>query len=306
AHDGVAVSRPIQARADVVVIDPEKLRTGLGPPIEQYDERLLGAMRMVKRSDGVVRQVSVNFAEAPEFTEIDIIGGIGLPPGVDYSELQPTAVARLTLAGIEALPATVVDFTTAGTGGQQWGFDGSTAAAGISRFDIDWRGARYRFSEPGFPIRLTSDMITSQGTVLDVLLRPSQIEFPFTMEIDGLATINFEAAGIVSSSSLPSEAVIFVRPGRLTLELPFPITESTVITFHGGLENTVDVGDDLKNSVGHFRLRVLVDSAPFSAGAVTTPRTIDLDVTIGQQAYAGSVALDETDLSVSETSWVTD
>ena len=41
------------------MIDPQKLRTGLGPPIEQYDERLHGAMRMVKRSDGVVRQVLV-------------------------------------------------------------------------------------------------------------------------------------------------------------------------------------------------------------------------------------------------------
>jgi N-acyl-D-aspartate/D-glutamate deacylase len=45
--------------ADVIVVDPEKLRTGLGPPIENYDERLHGAMRMVKRSDGVVRQVFV-------------------------------------------------------------------------------------------------------------------------------------------------------------------------------------------------------------------------------------------------------
>ncbi len=47
------------SRADVVVIDPEHLKTGLGPPIENYDERLHGAMRMVKRSDGVVRQVLV-------------------------------------------------------------------------------------------------------------------------------------------------------------------------------------------------------------------------------------------------------
>ena len=47
------------ARADVAVIDPQKLRTGLGPPIEQYDDRLHGAMRMVKRSDGVVRHVLV-------------------------------------------------------------------------------------------------------------------------------------------------------------------------------------------------------------------------------------------------------
>ena len=47
------------AWADVVVIDPEKLKTGLSDPIEQYDPRLAGAMRMVKRSDGVVRQVLI-------------------------------------------------------------------------------------------------------------------------------------------------------------------------------------------------------------------------------------------------------
>jgi N-acyl-D-aspartate/D-glutamate deacylase len=47
------------AWADVIVVDPLKLRDGLGPPIEHYDERLHGAMRMVKRSDGVVRQVLV-------------------------------------------------------------------------------------------------------------------------------------------------------------------------------------------------------------------------------------------------------
>jgi N-acyl-D-aspartate/D-glutamate deacylase len=47
------------AWADAVVIDPEKLKTGLSDPIEQYDPRLAGAMRMVKRSDGVVRQVLI-------------------------------------------------------------------------------------------------------------------------------------------------------------------------------------------------------------------------------------------------------
>jgi N-acyl-D-aspartate/D-glutamate deacylase len=47
------------APADVIVVDPVKLRTGLSEPIESYDERLHGAMRMVKRSDGVVKQVFV-------------------------------------------------------------------------------------------------------------------------------------------------------------------------------------------------------------------------------------------------------
>lgn len=46
------------ATADVAVVDPAKLPTGLSDPIEHHDPRL-GTMRMVKRSDGVVRQVLI-------------------------------------------------------------------------------------------------------------------------------------------------------------------------------------------------------------------------------------------------------
>jgi N-acyl-D-aspartate/D-glutamate deacylase len=48
-----------RAWADVIVVDPRQLASGLGPPIEHYDPRLHGAMRMVKRSDGVVRHVLI-------------------------------------------------------------------------------------------------------------------------------------------------------------------------------------------------------------------------------------------------------
>lgn len=45
--------------ADLNVIDPRKLKDGLSEPIELMDERLDGEMRMVKRSDGVVRNVVI-------------------------------------------------------------------------------------------------------------------------------------------------------------------------------------------------------------------------------------------------------
>ena len=45
--------------ADVVIIDPDKLRTGLGDPVEHVDPALDNQMRMVKRSDGVVRDVLI-------------------------------------------------------------------------------------------------------------------------------------------------------------------------------------------------------------------------------------------------------
>ncbi|NJL13628.1 MAG: hypothetical protein HC913_11885 [Microscillaceae bacterium] len=54
-------------RADVTVIDPNKLSTHLGGPVEDYDARLGGSMRLVKRSDGVVKHVFIN--GEPVFTE---------------------------------------------------------------------------------------------------------------------------------------------------------------------------------------------------------------------------------------------
>ncbi len=46
-------------RADLVLLDPVALPTGLSEPIELVDPRLDGEMRMVKRSDSVVRQVFI-------------------------------------------------------------------------------------------------------------------------------------------------------------------------------------------------------------------------------------------------------
>ena len=45
--------------ADLVVIDPEKLKSGLSDPIEYYDDQFEGNMRLVRRSDGVVKFVAV-------------------------------------------------------------------------------------------------------------------------------------------------------------------------------------------------------------------------------------------------------
>ncbi|MEW6776721.1 MAG: amidohydrolase family protein, partial [Bdellovibrionota bacterium] len=45
--------------ADVAIVNPEKLKTGLGDPVEYKDPNLGGLMRMVKRSEGVVTNVLV-------------------------------------------------------------------------------------------------------------------------------------------------------------------------------------------------------------------------------------------------------
>lgn len=59
-----AGSLEVGRRADVCIIDPEKLSSGLTEePIEDYHPSLKGSFRYVKRSDGVVKNVLVNGQE---------------------------------------------------------------------------------------------------------------------------------------------------------------------------------------------------------------------------------------------------
>lgn len=46
-------------RADITILRPERLHDRLGDPVEYSDTRLGGSMRLVKRSDGVIRNVII-------------------------------------------------------------------------------------------------------------------------------------------------------------------------------------------------------------------------------------------------------
>lgn len=70
-------------KADLAIIDPSLLQSHLNDgPIESYDERLKGAMRLVKRTDGVIKNVLVGGEE--------IYGG-----GVFNSQLGKQKYGRL-------------------------------------------------------------------------------------------------------------------------------------------------------------------------------------------------------------------
>ena len=45
--------------ADLIIMDQEKLKTGLGEPVEHFDENFDGNMRLIKKSDGIVTHVII-------------------------------------------------------------------------------------------------------------------------------------------------------------------------------------------------------------------------------------------------------
>jgi hypothetical protein len=235
--------------------------------------------------------------------KIELVGEIGLPPGVDFAELSPDAGAEIAVGGVEALAFTNVGFTTHGANGRHWDYEDGSFGPGIRRFEIDWRGSRYRFHDHGFPVDLQSDFITSSETLLEIRLRTRRIDAPFTIDIDGLAQIEFDSDGAVTNATAPYQTD---DPGRrFTLTLPFPLTSTSVITFTGGLEQVVDVGADLRTSVGRFRLKVDFDGGLFPDGVATDPRTLHLGIAVGAQCYPGEVLLGPGDLRARGKCWHT-
>jgi len=124
------------------------------------------------------------------------------------------------------------------------------------------------------------------------------------MDIDGQALVSFDDNGIVSSSNIHFEEK---KPGKkVTLTLPFPLQNSTIITLSGSVAREILVGDDLKGSVGRFKLDATFDGSLLPDGVNTTPRSLDLSMTVGTEGYTGATSLGPDDLVVEDDEWETD
>ena len=262
----------------------------------------------------VVKEVSLNPADLSSFnmecvkvlwlgnySRAIITGEIGLPAGVDYGELFPMAMVNARLAGQDIAAMEPVIANTYGYNGQYWRFHDHQQTNGIHKFAIHWRGARYNFRDFGFPVRIKSDAISSSETVLTIRLTKRRIHEAFSIDFDGLATIDFDADGNVVDSTVEFDEE---RPGKVvSVTLPFPLLDTSTINFSGGLERQLAVGNDLQESVGRFLMDIRFDSSAFPDGKNTEPRTLDLDIFVGDELYPGSSSLDETDLQKRWFAW---
>ena len=179
-------------------------------------------------------------------------------------------------------------------------FRDEEAALGIRKLDIDWKGARFDFKQHGFPIKLKSRLITSSETLLTLKIKKKDLQGPVSLDIAGLVTVEVDGEGGVTAT-VPVEVE---KPGKeVTLTLPFPLLDTTVITFSGSESLIIFGVDHLKLSVGRFRMDARFDASDFPDGVATTPRTLDAIILVGDQLYPGETSLDDEDLKVKNDKW---
>ncbi len=260
-----------------------------------------------------IEDAEVDWGDVPHTLEVS--GEIGLPPGLDSTEVTPIATISADVALLEVLPPTDVTFTVHGAGPKKrWRFrderyrdgdddDGGWTGGylGLRKFDIDWKGARYRLKDESLPFSLRSRVITSSETVLSMKLKPKRMDGPFTIDFGGLASVDVGLDGSITAS--PTVGVDIEKPGRkATITLPFPLLVTTVITVTGSVDRVILVADDLRESIGRFRGEIHFDG-DFPDRAQTTPRTLGLQVSIGDQGLFGSDTVGPDELTVDDDEW---
>lgn len=239
--------------------------------------------------------VSVDFARG-EFT---FQGEISLPSTVSHTELLPIINAGLSIGGVEAVPAASLDFAIRGHHNDQWRLESAASAGTISRFDIDWGGARFLYRAPGFPIRLQCDTITSTQSVLTMDFNYRRTG-AFTMTTSGGVVVNIAANGDVTAN-VPVDPDC--RGKEIAVTLPFPIEASTTFTFSGSVTGTVTAADHLSYSVGRFRAVGDFDPALFPAGVMTMPRTVDFSMLVGAEGYPGVATAASEGITIRRNEW---
>lgn len=236
---------------------------------------------------------------SPNPGHIRITGEIGLPFGVDFAELTPTAVVNLALAGQSVISDGAVTFSSVGNDDKKWRYE--NPAGPITEFDINWKGSRFDYSEDCIPIVIRSNYISSSETVLSVKYQKKDLNGGFSINFGDGAVLNVDANGN-ATANVPMEVE---KPKKeVSVTLPFPLLESSQFVVSGGVSTTIDVADHLRASVGKFQIHANFNKALFPDLVNTTPRTLDLDVAVGTEGYPGADALGPDDLTVIQNRWV--
>lgn len=242
--------------------------------------------------------LKVEFDREPPRLKLN--GEIGLPFGVQASDLAPLVSLGLNLSRAELASNTAINFELGDTSGNKWRH--SDPVGPVTKFDIDWTGARFQFKESGFPLQLKSQVMLAQETILTLKVKKRDLVGPLSIDFNGQASVEIDADGGVTASS----AVQMEKTGKeeYTLTLPFAFLASSTIKISGSASRVVSVGDNTRHSIGRFRMEVNLDPADFPDGVNALPRTFGLSLTVGEERFPGAAWLGADDLVLVGEDWV--
>lgn len=240
----------------------------------------------------------VNFSTA--HPSIKLIGEIGLPFGVDFSELNPLVTLGVDLANVGVLPPADLTMTSLGYNERKWKYTSSTGP--VRSLHVNWRGTRFLYREHNFPITIKSRMITSTEAVVVVSYkRRRHANNAFVIDFGNGATLTVDDDGN-ATSTVPLEVDCHRR--QVTLTLPFPITDASVIGISGLANRTINASQYLQASVGRYLLIADFDPSLVPDGADNTDPSIDLFLTVGDEAYYGGAGIGASSIGTYGNRWI--
>ncbi|MCA9255728.1 MAG: hypothetical protein KDA33_08810, partial [Phycisphaerales bacterium] len=217
---------------------------------------------------------------------IKLIGEIGLPFGVDYSELNPFVTLGIDLADVNVLPPTDLALTSVGCNERSWRYTSSTGP--VRSLHINWRGTRFLYREHHFPITIKSRMISTTESIVEVSYNRRRIGSGFVIDFGNGATLSVDEDGVATSTV----DMDVDRPRRqVSVTLPFPLTDESTIGITGFATRTIDAGDYLQASVGRYLLIADFDPSLVPDGVDNADPSIDLFMAVGDEAYFGGAGI---------------
>jgi hypothetical protein len=203
--------------------------------------------------------------------------------------------------------AGVLPFEVKGGNGDHWKYKAD--GPGITKLDVDWKGAKFKYKESDVPVELESELISSAETVLTMKYKTEDAGGAFTVMIDDQVFYVSEL-GVVSCPSCDPGVMIDVKKDgkKVEVTLPFALVESSTISFGSDVPGSVlagkivNVAEHYTHSVGRFKLEADSGST-LEDGATSLPREVFMDIGVGGPRYPGSCGANADELKVHSQKW---
>lgn len=232
--------------------------------------------------------------------KVKISGKLALPAGVSHFNVNSIGSATIGISTLGTVIDESVDFLER-RNNTKWKYHANTAL-GIKRFNIDWQGSKFNYVNG--PLSIKSRHIGEEETSLEITsCMPVTIDINGTVitidendnvscpnagtKIDGDDDGDSDDSDSDGGNSTDDDGDCTVR-----VTLPFELTSDMVITITGSVVDTVSVADYYSAAVGKFRIFGRFDASGVVFNNLS-PKTLNLDVTLGDEGFSGSLDIDE-------------